>query len=152
MNRLVKVYKDLENKEIIADVNINTNLDYWDGTKWTSGGISQHKGLTKLKDGRFVLIYSTDWKKEDDIAVLISKRDAIREILQSGNKDLLDDFDLRDIYEKEYNIEHKQPFCFRGKYAIVPVGNSLGIRLDAVQLKNSNLKRNDMIDISVYKI
>lgn len=51
----VNVYDEEEN--VIGRVRYNNNLDYWDGSNWTCGGLGKHKGLTKLRDGRYVLIY-----------------------------------------------------------------------------------------------
>ena len=60
---MVNVY---ENGEIIADVDYNTNLDVWNGQNWQSGGTGKHRGLTRLEDGRFVLIYGSDWQGVED--------------------------------------------------------------------------------------
>jgi len=95
---MVKVYD--ENMEIIADVDYNNNLDFWNGNNWTSGSTGRHKGITRLEDGRFVLIHGSDWQGEKDYGELISKDQALKEILDSDDLDLLDEFDLRDEYEK----------------------------------------------------
>lgn len=74
---------------VIARVRYNQNLDYWDGRNWSNGGTGRHKGLTKLKDGRYVLIHGTDWQGEKDWAEVISPEQALQEILKSGNMELL---------------------------------------------------------------
>ena len=46
----VNVYED---GKVIARVQYNDNLDYWDGKNWTCGSIGRHLGLTRLrKSGR----------------------------------------------------------------------------------------------------
>jgi hypothetical protein len=96
---MVKVYD--ESREIIADVDYNNNLDVWNGSNWQSGGTGKHKGLTRLEDGRFVLIYGTDWQGESNHAVIIDSDQALQEVIESGDLDLLDEFDLREKYESE---------------------------------------------------
>lgn len=90
----VNVYS--EDGKIVARVQVNTNLDFYDGNNWTSGSTGDHKGLTKLKDGRFVLIHTTQWQGERDYAEIISEKDAIIEILESGNDELLEQFGLQE--------------------------------------------------------
>ena len=104
----VNVYEDEFLKEVVARVRYNQNLDYWDGRNWTNGGLGRHKGLTKLRDGRYVLIHGTDWQGEKDWAEIISPEQALQEILKSGNTELLDTkkfADLKKLYEEKYLIE-----------------------------------------------
>lgn len=82
---LPTIYK----KEIIARVRYNNILDYWNGTDWCNGRLGTHKGLTKLKDGRYVLIEGSDYEGDKDTAYVISKEEALKQILRSGNLDLL---------------------------------------------------------------
>jgi len=84
---MVNVYNN--EGEIIGEVKYNTNLDRWDGRNMTSGSTGRHKGLTRLKNGSFVLIYGTDWQGERDTAEIITPEQALQEILKSGNLDLL---------------------------------------------------------------
>ena len=102
---MVNVYK---NGEIIADVNYNNNLDVWNGQNWQSGGTGKHKGLTRLEDGRFVLIHGSDWQGVylEDYAEVITPEEALQEILKSS-LDLLDEFDLRDDYKQKLVKEKK---------------------------------------------
>lgn len=100
---MVNVY---ENGEIIADVDYNNNLDVWNGQNWQSGGTGKHKGLTRLEDGRFVLIHGSDWQGVEDYAEIITPEEALQEILKSS-LDLLDEFDLRDDYEQKLVKEKK---------------------------------------------
>ncbi len=83
---MVNVYNE---GEIIGEVKYNTNLDRWDGRNYTSGSTGRHKGLTRLKNGQFVLIHGTQWQGERDTAEIITPEQALQEILKSGNLDLL---------------------------------------------------------------
>ena len=101
----VNVYED---GDVIARVRYNQNLDYWDGRNWTNGGVGRHKGLTKLRDGRYVLIHGTQWQGEKDWAEIISPEQALQEILKSGNTELLDTkkfAELKKLYEEKYLLE-----------------------------------------------
>jgi hypothetical protein len=87
--------------EIIAEVEYNSNLDFWDGRNWTNGGTGRHSGLTQLSDGRYVLIHGTQWQGERDTAEIITPEQAIQEIMRSGNMELFDRFpELRELKEK----------------------------------------------------
>ena len=101
---MVNVYD--ENGKIIADVDYNNNLDVWNGQNWQSGGTGKHKGLTRLEDGRFVLIHGSDWQGVEDYAEIITPEEALQEILKSS-LDLLDEFDLRDDYKQKLVKEKK---------------------------------------------
>jgi hypothetical protein len=101
----INVYEDEYSNEIIARVRYNSNLDYWDGRNWSNGGVGLHKGLTKLKDGRYVLIYGTNWQGDKDYGTIISKEDALQEILKSQNLELLKMKkwkDLKILYEEKF--------------------------------------------------
>lgn len=106
---MVNVYD--ENKEVIAVVDYNNNLDIWNGSNWQSGGTGQHKGLTRLEDGRFVLIHGSDWQGVESFGNIIDETTALQEIMKSTDLDLLDEFDLREQYEskvlKEKNFSTK---------------------------------------------
>ena len=86
----VPVYKNVDwQEEVIARVRYNQNLDFWDGHNMTNGGTGSHLGLTKLKDGRYVLIHGTDWQGQRSYGEIVSKKEAFQAILNSGNTDLL---------------------------------------------------------------
>lgn len=85
----INVYRSELKDEVVARVRYNSILDYWDGNNWTSGATGRHKGLTKLRNGDYVLIHGTDWQGERDWGVIISKEQALQEILRSQNLDLL---------------------------------------------------------------
>lgn len=94
--------------DVIARVRYNQNLDYWDGRNWSNGGMGRHKGITKLKDGRYVIIVGTDWQGEKDWAEIISPEQALQEILKSGNTELLSTkkfAELKKLYEEKYLLE-----------------------------------------------
>lgn len=101
----VNVYS--ENGEIIATVKYNNNLDIWNGHNWQSGGPGLHKGLTRLEDGRYVLIHGTQWQGEQDHAEIITPKEAVQQILRSGDLDLLDEYNLRELYEEKILSERK---------------------------------------------
>ena len=104
----VNVYKG---NKVVAKVRYNENLDYWDGRNWTNGGVGLHKGLTKLRDGRFVLIYGSQWQGEKGWAEIISPEQALQEILVSGNIELLNKkkfADLKKLYKEKYLLENNE--------------------------------------------
>ena len=87
---------------VIGRVRYNSILDFWDGRNWTSGALGMHKGLTKLKDGSFVIIIGTQWEGGKDYAYTVSPKEALNEILKSGNAQLLDQSrfkKLKELYE-----------------------------------------------------
>ena len=83
--------------KVIACVKYNSNLDFWDGRNWTCGSTGRHKGMTKLKNGQYVLIHGTQWQNEKDHAEVISAEQAFQEILKSGNHHLLDEASFSDL-------------------------------------------------------
>jgi hypothetical protein len=86
----VNVYKnEFCEGSVVSRVRYNSNLDFWNGSNWSNGGVGRHLGLTKLKTGDYVLIYGTDWQGERDFGVLVSAEDALQAILKSQNLDLL---------------------------------------------------------------
>ena len=98
----VNVY---ENGDVIARVRYNSCLDYWDGRNWQNGGMGRHKGITKLKDGRYVIIIGTDWQGERDYAYIVDADEALQEILKRGNTELHETkkfYELKQLYQ---NIE-----------------------------------------------
>jgi hypothetical protein len=94
----VNVYED---GRVIARVEYNSNLDFWDGSNWTCGSIGRHLGLTRLrKSGQYVLIHGTDFQGEQDRAEIVTDEEAYQAIISSGNTELLDKFpDLRRFEE-----------------------------------------------------
>lgn len=92
---MVYVYND--NNKIIGQVKYNNNLDNFDGHVFSCGCFGRHKGLCKLKNGKFALIYGTDWFKESNYAQVISRIDAAQEIIKSGNIHLLQDIRFKEL-------------------------------------------------------
>lgn len=91
------------NGDIIGRVASNTNLDRWDGNNYTSGSTGRHKGLTRLSDGRYVLIHTTQWQGEQDHAETITAEEALQEILAADSVGLLDEpkfAALKELWEK----------------------------------------------------
>ena len=102
MGRQYRVNVYDENGDVIARVRYNSCLDYWDGRNWQNGGMGRHKGITKLKDGRYVIIIGTDWQGERDYAYVVDADEALQEILKSGNTELLETkkfYELKQLYQ-----------------------------------------------------
>jgi hypothetical protein len=95
MTKKLPVYEE-GRRNVVARVKYNNNLDFWNGQNWSSGSTGRHLGLTRLKDGRFVLIYGSDWQGERDYGILVSKKRAIQEIIRAGADEQLDRYDLRE--------------------------------------------------------
>ncbi|MBN2980091.1 hypothetical protein [Cohnella algarum] len=87
----VPVYNNVCDRDVISRVRYNERLDRWNGSNWQNGGVGRHLGITRLQDGRFVLIYGTQWEGERDYGLIATDREALDEILRSGNDDLLED-------------------------------------------------------------
>ena len=138
---MVNVYK---NGEIIADVNYNNNLDVWNGRNWQSGGTGSHRGLTRLEDGRYVLIFGSDWQGVEDYAEVISSEKALQEILKSGDLDLLDEFDLREMYEQKLVKEKKY-------WSTKTIKVSQDTYDKLTDLKRGNNSYDDVINILIKK-
>jgi len=96
-----------EKGDVVARVRYNSNLDYWDGRNWSNGGVGKHKGLTKLKDGSYVLIYGTDFQGEKDYGIIITPQQALNEILKSGNSHLLKTKKFKELAELVKDDEHE---------------------------------------------
>ena len=104
----VNVYESEFCNEIVARVKYNEKLDYWDGRNRGNGGLGKHKGITKLKDGRFVIIIGSQMQGSKDYAYIVSKEEALQEVLKSGNLELLEDnkfAELKTLYEKSCDLE-----------------------------------------------
>ncbi len=87
----VNVYEGPEYREqVVARVRYNNALDYWDGSNWTNGGTGMHKGITRLKDGRYVIIIGSQWQGARDYGYVVSPKEALQEILRSGTEELLE--------------------------------------------------------------
>jgi hypothetical protein len=76
--------------EIIARVNPNTKLDYWDGNNYTNNGTGLHKGITKLRKPHdpkrpYVIIITSQWEGDKDYGYCVDKSEAAREIVTAGH-------------------------------------------------------------------
>ena len=104
----VNVYESEFCNEIVARVKYNEKLDYWDGRNRGNGGLGKHKGITKLKDGRFVIIIGSQMQGSKDYAYIVSKEEALQEVLKSGNLELLEEqkfAELKTLYDKLCELE-----------------------------------------------
>ena len=104
---ILRTYIDTNNK-IVARVKYNEKLDYWNGRNWGNGGLGMHKGITKLKDGRFVIIIGSQMQGSKDYAYIVSKEEALQEVLKSGNLELLEEkkfVELKTLYDKLCELE-----------------------------------------------
>jgi len=101
---MINVYED---GKVIARVEYNNNLDKWNGHNWNSGEAGEHLGLTRLKDGRFVAIHTTQMEGGRDSAGLISREDALQAVLYAENEDLLDRYFEKEKKELDNSEEDK---------------------------------------------
>lgn len=92
----VNVYDD---ESVVARVEYNEKLDFWDGSNWTSGSTGRHLGITKLRDGRFVLIHGSQWQSERSSAEVVSAETALDAILRSGNTAILEEKKFKELKE-----------------------------------------------------
>jgi len=111
---MVNVFND--RNEVIGQVEYNSNLDFYDGRNYTCGSTGRHKGLAQLEDGRYVLIYGTQWQNERDHAVVITPEEAVQEILKSGNENLFEKFpNLNEVRRKTIAGEASGPVTTTGR-------------------------------------
>ena len=104
---LVNVYENEQRERIVARVKYNSRLDHWDGHNWTSGGVGLHLGITRLRDGRMVLIYGTQWQGSRDYAVVASDDEALQAILDNNASELDNWPHLKALAEKTIAAEAK---------------------------------------------
>ena len=96
----INVYAGEEYREqVVARVRYNDVLDHWDGNNWTSGSTGMHKGITKLKDGRYVIIIGSQWQGGRDYGYIVTAEEAVQEILKSGHGELLKTKKFRELKE-----------------------------------------------------
>lgn len=94
----VSVYEIMsDGLEVISRVRYNAILDYWNGRDWSNGGEGMHKGLTKLTDGRYVIITGSDHRGDKDVGYIVEPEEALQEILKSGNAHLLKTKKFKDL-------------------------------------------------------
>ena len=106
---MINIYD--EHNNILGRVNYSTNLDFYDGRNYSCGSTGLHQGLTKLKNGNYVLIHISDWQGSSHHAEIISAEQALQEVLHSGNINLLEEkkfFELKKLYNDMLNSEFSE--------------------------------------------
>jgi len=83
----VNVY---DNGKLVAEVDYNDNLGVFCNFDKENQSANRYMGITRLEDSRYVLIYGTDVHFENNEAWIISPEKALREILESRRKELLE--------------------------------------------------------------
>lgn len=73
-----------ENGQVVGRVRYNNNLDWWDGNNWTCGAVGKHKGLTKLKDGRYVLIHEPNGRERRIMQKSSPRKKRCRKFYKAG--------------------------------------------------------------------
>lgn len=107
----VKVFASPFSSQVVARVKYNDLLDRWNGSNWSGGAPGRHLGITKLRDGRFVLIHGTQWDSESNYGVVVSDREALNAILTADREDLLEEkrFEpLKTLAEEILILEHEE--------------------------------------------
>ena len=74
----------------------HTEPDYW---AHPHPSISYQKGLSLLEDGTYMIVEQRKWIEQESIGYLISKDEALNEILQAGNLALLDQPSFKELKE-----------------------------------------------------
>ncbi len=75
--------------QVVGRVRYNNILDHWNGSEWSVGSVGHHMGITKLANGKYVLIYGTQWEYEKDWAEVVTDTAALQAILQANKVELL---------------------------------------------------------------
>lgn len=96
MHRIIRGWGDLnmpvpvlENGKVVARVDYNDALDYWDGHNYTCGSTGRHMGYTRLKSGKWVLIHGSQWQGEQDSAEVVSAEELVQAAARTGKLDEL---------------------------------------------------------------
>lgn len=113
----INVYdNEFQEGPVIARVRYNAILDYWDGRNWSNGGTGMHKGLTKLRDGSYVIIIGSQWQGSKDYGYTVLPEQALDEILKSGNSSILDTKKYSDLKKlhRELLTEYEEDFEYEG--------------------------------------
>lgn len=102
---MIPVFND--EGEIVAEVEYNSSLDFWDGRNNTCGSTGRHKGLTQLDTGEYVLIHGTQWEGERSSGEIVSPEVAVSEIIRSGNLELFESYpELAEL--RKTTIKHEK--------------------------------------------
>lgn len=98
-----------EEGSIIARVEYNSNLDYWDGSNWACGNVGHHLGITRLKSGRFVIIHGSDYQGDRDWGEIVNDADAVQAIVRGDSADeMLAKYGLTETASKTIEEEEKE--------------------------------------------
>ena len=94
-----------DGRQVVARVKYNENLDHWDGHNWTCGGLGLHEGITRLKDGRFVIIRGSQHEGDRDYAEIVSNDMALQAVLRAKDEKLLQKYFSEKIAELDTEEE-----------------------------------------------
>jgi len=78
-----------EEGKVVARVEYNDRLDFWDGRNMTCGSTGRHLGYTKLKSGSYVLIHGSQWQDERAHGEIVSAEELIQAAARNGHLDNL---------------------------------------------------------------
>ncbi|MHA1488536.1 MAG: hypothetical protein ACTSRI_02640 [Promethearchaeota archaeon] len=129
-----------EEEEVIGDVEYNQRLDFWNGRNYQNGGTGRHLGFGQLGDGRFFLIFGTQWQGESAHAEIVSPETIVKEAIKSENIQELDDFpELLDIYETKFNKKNiVKSKVFSVRINITEKTNEVNKKLEELKQKISD--------------
>lgn len=90
---MVNVYESTESRlnggPFVARVRYNENLDHWDGSNWSNGGVGQHLGITRLrKSGKMVIIYGSNRQNSINCGITVTD-DVATSMILSNNADVI---------------------------------------------------------------
>ena len=78
----------------------HTESDYW---AHPHHSVSYQKGLSALEDGTYMIIEQRRWIEQESIGYLITKEEALNEILEADNLSLLDMSGFKELKELYMN-------------------------------------------------
>lgn len=101
---MVILFEHSESDEVIADVKYNNDLDMFDGDDHFNPDRGRHLGFGQLDDGRFYLVFGTEYKGQHNYAVVVPAERIVKEALKSHNLHVLENYpELTQIYNDKYN-------------------------------------------------
>lgn len=128
----------------IGYVNENFNLDPWDGVR----GEDDHRGITRLKDGRYVFIEIPRGVGPSPRAYVISDKEALEEIIKSGNEELLDLIKFKPLK----NLLTAQRESVDSEKIVTRTGNSHTVTITKEEMIALDLNVGDKVWVSIFKI
>lgn len=142
-------------RHVVARVNYNQRLDYWDGHNWTSGSTGRHLGITKLRDGRYVLIHGTQWQGESDYGEVVTNQEALDAIMRTGHQDLLKDAIFRPLAAL-IDATHEQSEEDIAEINIIKTlrrsGSSITATISPSELSALNVTAGDTVAITLRRL